>query len=687
MPIRVSSKRSAAAPGKPPFGLPEPPSGVMQKLAGISLCMIVKNEERFLEQCLQSVADIVDEICIVDTGSTDRTVEIAKAFGARVELRPWRNDFSWARNEAISLAGRRWVIMLDADEELTPESKPALQQLKDAPAYHTGLWLRCYNKADDYGGTGAMSHALVRMFPNNERIRFRGMIHEFVTLDGGTTGLGAVTAPVSIVHHGYLKEVVESRGKAERNLEIVKAAVEADPTDPFTWFNLGSTAFMMNDFVTTRDALEKMRELNGNAPRGFVANGLSILAETYCDKLGDPSKGEEVAQAALRVSPHYANAHFQLGKALVAQRRFDEARAAYGDAIADKDFANQQFVVDDQVYVWKAHSEIGSSYVVQGDEESAIEWFERGLKNAPGVQPLMLNLARSLDRLGRYDEAGALFKEVYEKFRDAYGTVDYVNFLLRRNHGETAVDVIEAMYEKLKPETAAPLLVAAAQISARLGRPEELVHYLELAADRAPGSADILNELEAAYRASGDVEGLARMLERESVTPPLTTADFLRRSFKANERGDFSAGLMFADSGLAKAPGDEHLAYNAAVAASSLGENERALGHLDRVATITSPVYLPALALRARLYRAENRADEAVGAVEQILALDARNVDALLIKASLAEERGDMVVAEASLRDVAMIDSQRGAIELGTLFMRLGRFEEAARIADAALQK
>lgn len=648
--------------------------------------MIVKNEERFLEQCLRSVADTVDEICIVDTGSTDRTVEIAQAFNARVETRTWRNDFAWARNEAISMATKRWIIMLDADEELKADSKPALRQLKAAAAGHVGIWIRCYNQSDDYGGTGAMSHALVRVFPNNERIRFRGMIHEFVTLDNASTGIAAVNAPIGILHHGYLKEVVESRGKAERNLEIVKAAVDADPTDPFVWFNLGSTAFLMGDYENARDALEKMREINGATPRGFIANGYAILAEIYCDKLGQPEKGEEVSRAGLTFSPHYANAHFQLGKALIAQGRFDEARAAYEAAIADKDFAHQQFVVDDQVYIWKAHSEIGSSYVMQGDETRAIEWFRAGLSNAPGVQPLMLNLARALDRNAQFDEAGALFREAYGTFKDGYSTVDFVNFLLRRNRGEEALDVIDASHERIPVDTAVPLLIAAAQIANKLGRIEDVIDYLEIAAKYAPGNAEVLNDLERIFRSNGDIEGLARLLEAEAQTQPASAADFLRRSYQANVRGDHATGLSLAQRGLELNRGEEHLLYNAALSASALGERQLALDFLEGVQTPGSVVHIPALVLRANTLRSLDRSDEATAVTETILAIDPKNIEALLSKATLAEGRGEMAQAEAVLREVTLLATGRGAVELSTFLMRQGRFEEAARIADAALQ-
>jgi len=236
MPVRIVSRRakpappvSGGAPGAgrrgapPPFGLPVPPAGHPQKPAGISLCMIVKNEERFLAQCLDSVKDLVDEICIVDTGSSDRTIEIARSYGARIEEHAWRNDFGWARDKALAMATRRWIFQLDADEELLPESHAALRELRDAPAHRVGVWVRCNNAADDYAGTGSMSHALVRIFPNDPQIAYRGAVHEFVTIGDDPIGIQAVQARIAILHHGYLKEIVLERKKGERNLAIIRA--------------------------------------------------------------------------------------------------------------------------------------------------------------------------------------------------------------------------------------------------------------------------------------------------------------------------------------------------------------------------------------------------------------------------------------------------------------------------------
>src|SRR3979411_569261 len=95
----------------------------------VALAVIARNEEQFIAGCLDSVRPFIDEIVVLDTGSTDRTVEIARAHGARVEHFRWINDFGAARNAAVDAVTADWVLMLDADDRLTPESGPVLPQL------------------------------------------------------------------------------------------------------------------------------------------------------------------------------------------------------------------------------------------------------------------------------------------------------------------------------------------------------------------------------------------------------------------------------------------------------------------------------------------------------------------------------------------------------------------------------
>jgi tetratricopeptide (TPR) repeat protein len=647
--------------------------------------MIVKNEEHFLPQCLRSVQDVADEIVVVDTGSTDRTVEIAKSFGATVVEREWRNDFGWARNQALEQATKRWILILDADEELMPQSKGPLAALKSVPAWQTAVWVRIYNRSDDYVGTGDMSHALVRIFPNDPSIRYRGLIHEFPTVDGDPNGLKGASSPISIVHHGYMKDVVQGRDKGARNLAIVKAAAERDPDDAYNWFNVGSTAFLVGDYETARDALERMVALVGSQHRGFVPNGLTVLAETYCDKLGQPVKGEETARKCLEISPHYANAHFQLGKALVAQGRFDEGREAYLAAIDDGKYAALQFVIDDQVYIWKAHSEIGSSYVMQKDDEKAVEWFEKGLKNSPKAEPLHVNRARALERLGRLDEADEAYRTVYELHGSPSSTIEYVNALLRRGREREAVAVVDERAGKFAAETAVPLLMAAAALDERAGDSAALERHLRAAAAHRPGSAEVLNPLEKLLRAASRENELAELIRAEESVPPETAADFLRRSQRAANEGRFADAASLARAGLERAP-DDNLRYAEAFARSQLGDDATALKLLDDIVEPGAEIAKAVAALRSGIFQKMGRLADAVAALDVLIELDPNHVDGLLHRATLMEAQGRFDEQEASLRRAYDIEPARTAVPLSSFYLRSGRYDEAARIADRALQ-
>jgi len=144
----------------------------------LSLCMIVRNEERFLGDALTSVQGVVDEICIVDTGSTDGTVAIAESFGAKIGHLAWRDDFAFARNAALALATGAWIFVLDADERLAAGSRDLLRALRNVRPAGSGRWIRCRNYNDAEREIVASTNAIVRIFPNDPAIRYRGTLHE-----------------------------------------------------------------------------------------------------------------------------------------------------------------------------------------------------------------------------------------------------------------------------------------------------------------------------------------------------------------------------------------------------------------------------------------------------------------------------------------------------------------------------
>ena len=627
--------------------------------------MIVKNEERFLEQCLLSAAAVVDEICIVDTGSTDRTIEIARSFGARIEEHAWRNDFAWARNKALDMARYRWILQLDADEELLRDSDEPLRLLKDAPAHLTGLWIRCFNASDRYHSGGQISHAIVRIFPNTERVRFHGEIHEFPSVDGAAVSMPAVNSPIKIVHHGYRQEIVAERGKYERNMAIIEANVAREPEEAFHWYNYGMTAHLGGDHQRGAEGLTKMWELcERNGMRAFTPNGLQTLSDIYAEHLHQPERGLPHALKAIELAPHYQNAHFSAGKAYFLMKRYDESRAMYREAIADGAFRDQQYVVDDEVSIWKAQCEIGSTYAEEHRDAEALAWFEQGIAAKPNVRVLRSNYAKSLERVGRLGEAEREFRYAYEQIGGDEAAIDCINFLLRHSREREAIAIIEREAPTMSAEAAFAVYVAAIAVAERFEWPE-VEQYIERAAAVKPDAPEVAAARVRFERSRGNAATVAKQAQA------------------AIAQGRHADAVRIAEDALQQYPGDPPLTYFAALGRANCGETDAALRLLQSV-DVREFGDGPALMLAA-LLRERGMLDAACETAAHAVRQNGRNLDALLLKAALCEQLGKLDEAARTLQDAQSIGGQRVSVELAGFYLRQGRLEDAKRIASSAL--
>lgn len=199
----------------------------------VTLAMIVKNEAANLEACLESVRGQVSEIVIVDTGSSDNTVEIARKYTDKVYHYPWHEDFSAARNYAIEKATGDWILSLDADEELLPGTG-YLEQLSSGDNHLEAYLLPLNNHTSDT--TGQYNTFLVlRLFKNDGRYRFKGRIHEQVTIPD-SEAVGIAQGPVI----GHKRPPAKERNrKRKRNLTLLKKAYTEDPDNDFLRYYLG----------------------------------------------------------------------------------------------------------------------------------------------------------------------------------------------------------------------------------------------------------------------------------------------------------------------------------------------------------------------------------------------------------------------------------------------------------------
>jgi glycosyltransferase involved in cell wall biosynthesis/tetratricopeptide (TPR) repeat protein len=227
----------AGGADKPTAELSEPPlrEGLAPRL---SVCLIAKNEERFIDGCLQSIRGLADQLILVDTGSTDRTVEIARNHGAEVHFRAWDNDFSAARNAALLHARGDWVLILDADEEVSPTHHAALRALLTRPnviAYRLPLV--------DVGREADGVSQVPRLFRNAPQQFYVSRIHEQVyaslELNREKWSMENLFGDAQLIHHGYQAEVVKSRDKVHRNILLLEQANEEYPNDVNLLMNLG----------------------------------------------------------------------------------------------------------------------------------------------------------------------------------------------------------------------------------------------------------------------------------------------------------------------------------------------------------------------------------------------------------------------------------------------------------------
>lgn len=463
--------------------------------------MIVRDEECFLRGALESVQGVVDEICIVDTGSTDGTLAIAEAFGAKVDRIVWNDDFAAARNASLALATGDWILVLDADETLVEASRPYLQALRGVVPRGRGHWITCNNLSDEIVGSGTMSNAIVRIFPNDPAIRYRGRIHEYVARDGEIAGLGADPSPIEILHRGYLSDVVAERSKAERNLRLSQAAVDNDPENPVNVFNFAMSALFAGDRVTARESLERVCELTNDTPRGFRPQALVILAGLQLEDQRNPPLALKTVEACLAHTPTYPDAHFCRGKVLVRLNRLHEARDAFGAAIAAGKHAREHFIVDDEIAVWKAPGEIAATLMLERRFADAVRWFDLALAARPAVPALVLNRARSLEELGDLEQALIAFRAALEAFADERSAIEYVNFVLRHGSPDIAAAAVETALPALGDPYRRVFLGSMVAVFARAGRSEDAERYRQRVfaiGDRAAGVAT-LEALECQY--------------------------------------------------------------------------------------------------------------------------------------------------------------------------------------------
>ncbi len=264
----------------------------------ISLCMIVKNEEKHIEKCLKSAMPLVDEIIIADTGSTDQTIpiieDLKKEFSDKkiqIIKTTWEHDFAKARNISIKDASSQWILIMDADEIM--ECNPAILKQYIHSMEVDVFTIPILNYSNE--GAPVLSTVMPRLF-KNDNVKYEGSIHEHLVINGEDVRSTVIDGRLALLHHvGYMKDVIKEKNKAKRNLKIIKKQIQKEPNVAFHRYNLAKTYMQQGDYKKALDAFIKWSNLEYS---------------NYCEEM---DAGYNVAVCLIKLKK-YEDAHDYLKK-------------------------------------------------------------------------------------------------------------------------------------------------------------------------------------------------------------------------------------------------------------------------------------------------------------------------------------------------------------------------------------
>ena len=402
-------------------------------LPTVSLCMIVRNEEASLPRCLSSVRDAVDEIIVVDTGSVDRTVDIALSFGARVFHYEWQNDFAAARNEALRHATGEWVLVLDADEEMKKEDVEKLKLLaRITGVLGFGLPIRSLGERGN-----VIVNYMTRFFRNRPDIRFRRRVHEGVEPSIREIG-GRIwrLTHVEILHHGYRDPKYTAEKAMGRNFALLFEALRENPKDPDILTYLGKSFLALGDKKKARALFEKAAKVSN----GFLSKLVAYLDLASLDLMeGKPDEALEHLFWVKEQDPYLPDVYYLLGKAYEHKKLWREAIECFEKARSVDYRKSISLFFFAKFNLMDLFLSLVKAYLVAGEKKQALEVLEEWLGERVGSGKKLAGLGAELLQKGQFAEAEGCFRiALSENPRDPGARSGLFEVLLKMGRVEEA---------------------------------------------------------------------------------------------------------------------------------------------------------------------------------------------------------------------------------------------------------
>ncbi|BAZ16370.1 glycosyl transferase family protein [Calothrix sp. NIES-4071] len=391
----------------------------------LSLCIIAKNEESTLHKCIGSAKSIVNEIVVLDTGSTDKTIAVAEKLGALVYEYEWNNDFSAARNEALRYVTGDWVLVLDADETLTSKIKSQIRQTIVRDEYIMVNLLR-----HEIGAAQSPYSMVSRLFRKHPDIKFSRPYHAIIDdsvieiLQKEPDWQIGHLSEVAILHEGYTEAAIKQQNKTTKAQAVMEGFIVNHPNDPYVCSKLGGLYVengklsegieLLERGIASKSAnIDLMYELHYHLGIGYTRAGDIRKAVSHYQaaikqvvvpilklgaynnlgsllkSLGDLQSAKSAFEMTIRIDPNFAVGHYNLGMTLKAMGKFTDAISSYQRAVQ----LNPKYA--------EAYQNLGVAWLKVGNQKGSLAAFNKAISLHEKNNPIeALRLRQGLEEMG-----------------------------------------------------------------------------------------------------------------------------------------------------------------------------------------------------------------------------------------------------------------------------------------------
>lgn len=640
-------------------------SNVKTGRVDLSVCLIVRNEEADIHDCILSIKEIADEIVVVDTGSADKTVEIAGAIGARVFSEKWENDFSKARNQCLSRATGRWVLFIDADERLTAESLEPLRAILSTEPDRPVVYAVKFLNMTDTGAVNSL-HCAPRLFTRLPQISFRERLHEQIWDSEREAVIDySIREDIVLEHYGYRKSIFKARNKTGRNESILLDMIRENPESWYPRYNYG------RQIVTPESSDERCREALEHLEKAIVLAGSSgdfyarssiyyYMANAHLN-LREPEKAVGLLMKALDMNDRGCDIYFTLGKAYADLKQWDKALEFFRESMKGDqiDRLSQLRAHPTDIFQWMAPLESGTIYALHlRDKEKAAGYFETAESHSastPFIAVRLFNVSLQCDDPQKAESHLYALRVLHPEFDECLPEHELFEYHLERGGMEDAVAFARRYMDKMQKNSSALFLRLCGDSLMKRENYEEALRVYSFASD----ISDVKNE--DLYIAQGHCclkmnrpeEGIRRLEAGRQALPGNYAIDNVMAAIYM-ETGEFEKARCCASEALRKNPGYPEAVFNMAKIEYNLKHFREAVSHLGKLIS-EKQFYIEALYLSGVIYCELGEHQRSIEILSRVIDSEPGHLDAYRWLIRSFRATGNESVAESLEKGLAAI--------------------------------